>query len=159
MSDRKLIKKEQQSEQKADAAGVRFFSVVAALIVNQKGEILLSLRKKDKSYPDMWEFPGGKVEKGENETQALRRELKEELNINTQLNEFELLFSFKNDNPNFSLYKCSKWEGEPEALESQKIKWTNINELKKLKMPPYDEKLKATVYEEINKKYISPKYV
>ncbi len=56
--------------------------VVEAIIINSKGEILLSKRSKFKNkYPNMWECTGGSCIKGENSLQAILRELREELGI------------------------------------------------------------------------------
>ncbi|MGL4972613.1 MAG: NUDIX domain-containing protein, partial [Culicoidibacterales bacterium] len=55
--------------------------VVAAIIRNQVGEILVAQRNAKKNYGLMWEFPGGKVEPEETHAQALARELVEELGI------------------------------------------------------------------------------
>lgn len=55
--------------------------VVAGLILNAKGEALMTLRYPHKLRPNMWEYPGGKVDPGETEKSALRRELYEELGV------------------------------------------------------------------------------
>ena len=55
--------------------------VVAVALVDVDGRILISQRPKNKSMSGLWEFPGGKIEDGENPEQALIRELKEELGI------------------------------------------------------------------------------
>src|SRR5258706_15931809 len=55
--------------------------VVAAVIFNERGEFLLAQRPPGKVYAGYWEFPGGKVEPGEDAITALKRELHEELGI------------------------------------------------------------------------------
>ena len=50
-------------------------------LINNNNEVLISLRKNRKEYNGYWEYPGGKVENGENLEQALVREIKEELNL------------------------------------------------------------------------------
>ena len=55
--------------------------VVAGILIDQDKSILLAQRSAEKSFPLQWEFPGGKIEEGENSESALKRELFEELNI------------------------------------------------------------------------------
>ncbi|WP_055109296.1 (deoxy)nucleoside triphosphate pyrophosphohydrolase [Paenibacillus ihumii] len=55
--------------------------VAAAIIENELGQLLIARRKKGKSQAGLWEFPGGKIEEGESGEDCLRRELKEEMNI------------------------------------------------------------------------------
>ncbi|EFM10649.1 NUDIX hydrolase [Paenibacillus curdlanolyticus YK9] len=55
--------------------------VAAAIIENERGQILIARRKKGKSQEGMWEFPGGKIEQGESAEACLRRELLEEMQI------------------------------------------------------------------------------
>lgn len=61
--------------------------VVAGIILNSKNEVFCTLRPHHKSFGNMWEFPGGKVEKGEKKEGALKRELKEELDIEIEIKE------------------------------------------------------------------------
>ena len=58
--------------------------VVAAALVDIDGKVLLSQRPKEKQMAGLWEFPGGKLEKGETPEEALVRELEEELGILTR---------------------------------------------------------------------------
>ena len=55
--------------------------IVLLALLNEKNEVLVSLRKNRADHNGFWEYPGGKVEEGENIDQALIREVKEELNI------------------------------------------------------------------------------
>lgn len=66
--------------------------VSALILENKKGEILIGQRNADDTSPGKWEFPGGKLEKGESFAQALVREIKEELNFTlTSFDLFEVL--------------------------------------------------------------------
>ena len=55
--------------------------VAAGILIDKKNQILLAQRSKDKPFPLQWEFPGGKLFKNETSRHALKRELKEELDI------------------------------------------------------------------------------
>ncbi|WP_150265152.1 8-oxo-dGTP diphosphatase MutT [Paenibacillus tepidiphilus] len=55
--------------------------VAAAIIHNEEGRILIARRRQGKAHAGAWEFPGGKLEPGEDAAQCLRRELREEMNI------------------------------------------------------------------------------
>ena len=65
----------------------KLLKVVAAIIENDENEILCALRSPRMSNPDMWEFPGGKVESGEEINTALKREIEEELNCKIATND------------------------------------------------------------------------
>ncbi len=69
------------------------FIDVAIGVLKKDGRICLSQRQKHQTFADKWEFPGGKVEKGESVEAALIREFKEELNIDTQQLE---LYNYRN---------------------------------------------------------------
>ena len=64
---------------------MNLINVVAAVIVNSGGKILIAKRKEGKSLENLWEFPGGKVEKDEDEESCLKREMLEEFGIDVQV--------------------------------------------------------------------------
>lgn len=119
--------------------------VVACALVDQDGRVLLAQRPQGKSMAGMWEFPGGKVEKGETPEQTLIRELNEELEIDVieaclapltfasyNYSEFHLLMP---------LYVCRKWDGSVRAVEGQELAWVRPNRMRSYPMPPADEPL------------------
>ncbi|MFU2014265.1 (deoxy)nucleoside triphosphate pyrophosphohydrolase [Peribacillus butanolivorans] len=115
--------------------------VVAAIIENEKDEILCALRSPEMSIPNMWEFPGGKVEKGEDIFTALKREIDEELQCKV-----ETETSIFNDNTheyetfviNLLSIKCKIIEGNPTANEHSKLIWLKRENLSSLKWAPAD---------------------
>lgn len=116
--------------------------VVAAALVREDGRILLQKRPEGRSMVGLWEFPGGKLEEGETPEIALVRELKEELAVKIDpMNLRPACFASASvgDRPLLlMLYICTKWTGEPVAVESPELGWFTVDEMAKLQMPPAD---------------------
>ncbi len=119
--------------------------VVAAALTNQADEILLQLRPVGRSMAGLWEFPGGKVEAGESPESALVRELKEELGVDvlsTDLMPITFASEALGDRHLLLiLYGCTRWSGEPAALESPELRWVKAIDMDDLPMPPADKPL------------------
>jgi 8-oxo-dGTP diphosphatase len=116
--------------------------VSAVALVDADGRVLLAQRPAGKAMAGLWEFPGGKIEVGETPEQALVRELKEELGIDTagsclapvtfashRYEDFHLLMP---------LYVCRVWQGRLIAREEQKLVWAYPKDFDKYPMPPAD---------------------
>jgi 8-oxo-dGTP diphosphatase len=115
--------------------------VVAAIIENEQNEILCALRSPEMSIPNMWEFPGGKVEVDENIFTALVREIDEELDctIETTKEVFnENTHEYDTFIINLISIKCSVIEGTPRPSEHSKLIWLNRVNLDSLKWAPAD---------------------
>ena len=113
--------------------------IVLLALVNEKNEVLISLRKNKKEYDGYWEYPGGKVEEDETLEQAIIREIKEEINLEISKNCVAPL-TFAVDQHGGSetilfLYICRKWEGSITSLLDQKIKWVKPIDLAEYEMP------------------------
>ncbi len=108
--------------------------VTAAVLINQKGQILIAKRPDHKSFPGFWEFPGGKVEKGESAAQALSRELEEELKIKTHATSFtpllEVEYSYECQGFHLIMptFLCTQWEGEIQPQEHPEIAWITLDQ-------------------------------
>ena len=105
--------------------------VVAALI-EKDGKVLIAKRATgNEEVISKWEFPGGKVEEGESEKQAIEREIKEEFNIVIKAKEF--LISNECNYPNRSidlrLYLCSYITGEITLHDHLEYNWVEVNKL------------------------------
>ena len=125
------------------------FPVVAALLTDSVGRVLVQQRPPGTAMAGLWEFPGGKIEPGETPEEALARELGEELGIGVLPADLEP-FTFASDALGrrhllLLLYRCHGWEGKPEALHASAIRWATIEELYELAMPPADLPLLATI--------------
>ena len=112
--------------------------VVAAIIKNE--DKILVTKRGYGEFINMWEFPGGKIESGETKKQALVREIKEELNIEINVDKFALDIEYQY--PNFylfmSCFMCSIKEGSIELLEHNDGKWITKEELNTLNWLPAD---------------------
>ena len=119
--------------------------VASVALINSDNQILIAQRPKEKHLSGLWEFPGGKVEKNESPESTLIREIKEELNININQKCVAPLtfseFDYKEFNLLLLLYVCRRWDGDPESMENNPIKWVKSNKLREYKMPPADDSL------------------
>ena len=114
--------------------------IVTAGVIVQEGKVLVAQRRKDAPHGLLWEFPGGKVKEGEEPREALRRELKEELDIEAEVGKiFDAVFHPYPAYPILLLvYYCGIVKGAPKPLGSLRLKWVNLRELERLDMPPAD---------------------
>ena len=128
---------------------VEMVTVSAVVMVDVEGRILIAQRPEGKNMAGLWEFPGGKIEKGETPERALIRELKEELNIDTTESCLAAFTFASHTYDDFHLlmpvYLCRKWDGTLQPREGQNLKWVKIDELKDYPMPPADEPLLAMI--------------
>ena len=115
--------------------------VVAALLERNDGKILITQRRPKAFLPLKWEFPGGKVESGESDENALIRELKEELGIEVKVKEqfMSLQHSYPEFDVDFHVYHCSIVTGEPRKIAVHDFKWVSLNELDQFEFPPADQ--------------------
>lgn len=104
-------------------------TVVCALLLKDN-KILIAKRLKG-NYMDKWEFPGGKVEAGETEEQALAREIKEEMNIEIVAEQFicNNIFESVAKVIDLRLYLCKHISGEIVLNDHSEYKYVDINEL------------------------------
>lgn len=105
-------------------------NVVAALIW-QDDKILICKRPKHKSLPLMWEFPGGKIEDGETTHGALKREIKEELDVEiiTGYTLGNTIYHYEDFSVCLTFINAVIVSGKLKSLEHEEIKWVNISEL------------------------------
>jgi 8-oxo-dGTP diphosphatase len=114
--------------------------VVGAVIYNEQNEILCALRSPEMSLPNLWEFPGGKIEEGENPEETLVREIQEELGCTIEVYEKieEVYHEYPNVIVNLLTYKAKIVEGEPKAKEHAELKWVPLQDLNSLEWAPAD---------------------
>ena len=114
---------------------MKTIEVVAAVIFREGKVLCVQRAEHEKEYiSSKWEFPGGKVEHGEDGIQALKREILEELHIEIQ--NIEFLMTVEHTYPDFHLemhaYTCEIFSGGPVLTEHVDMKWLPVEELDQL---------------------------
>ena len=102
--------------------------VAVGVLVRQDGNFLLTSRPAGKAYAGYWEFPGGKLEKGESVAQALKRELEEELGINIgQAQPWKTeMVDYPHALVHLHFCKVFEWTGELQMREGQQYAWQTL---------------------------------
>ena len=118
---------------------MRTIEVVAAVIFDERGRIFATQRGYGE-WKDWWEFPGGKIEAGETPQQALKREIREELEAEIEVG--ELMKTIDYNYPNFHLtmhcFKC-RIMGGVTLKEHEAAKWLAPSKLTSVNWLPADE--------------------
>jgi 8-oxo-dGTP diphosphatase len=109
---------------------------VVAAVIERNGQILVGQRRKSDSHGLKWEFPGGKVERGEAPAAALARELEEELGIQARVG--REIVRYAHEYPKratilLMFYRVTEFSGEPQSLAFERIVWEFPE-----KLPNYD---------------------
>lgn len=117
--------------------GLKPVPVIAVVMVKEKA-CLLCKRQTHKRHGDLWEFPGGKIKKGESLEDAARREVKEELGVELIVIR-DLLGTIRDPHSPYLIHFVeADISGEPKALEHQEIGWFKANDLQNLPLAPAD---------------------
>ena len=119
--------------------------VVAAVIFrpnktlaqSENNHILIARRADHLHQGGLWEFPGGKVEKGETHHQSLVRELQEEINITITIASpmMQISHDYIDKSVTLDIWKVIEFEGNPEGAEGQEIRWVSMDELRNYDFP------------------------
>ncbi|MDC1436084.1 8-oxo-dGTP diphosphatase MutT [Gammaproteobacteria bacterium] len=111
--------------------------VAVGIIRNDKGEVLIALRDKNQHQGGLWEFPGGKVEAGENLAVALSRELQEELDLEVLSSSPLLKVEHDYGDKQVLLDVClvESFQGKAKGKEGQAICWVSLKELENYQFP------------------------
>jgi len=121
--------------------------VVAGVLTDAQGRVMLAQRPPGTHYAGYWEFPGGKVERGESPVEALRRELREEIGIELDAVEPLIAIPWRYETKSILLdvYRVTAFRGEPRAIEVQALRWERPEELRREDMPPADHPVIAAL--------------
>ena len=134
--------------QKSNPQEPRPFRVLAA-VLEKNGRWLIAKRKKEDRFGGLWEFPGGKLERGETPEECLARELYEELGIRARVGRY--LGSVRYSSPNFAIeliaYRVSHLTGSFRLQDHEEVRWVSPGEVGRFDLTEPDklllEKLRA----------------
>ena len=125
--------------------GVDYIGVgVGAIIINARGELFMARRgPQAKNERGLWEFPGGSVEYGERLADALRREIREELDIDIEVGEPFGIYrhGYTHFKVTLHAFLCQIVSGEPRALEASEITWAAPADLPTYPMGKIDRQI------------------
>ena len=126
----------------AVVTGSRAITVVVAAVIEEQDAFFVTRRQPGVPLEGLWEFPGGKIDPAETHEEALRREIREELDVDVDVH--DLLFDITHDYPDRTValyfYRCSL-RGTPRPLLGQEMRWVAREALSTLNFPPADEGL------------------
>jgi len=114
---------------------------VVAGVIERGGRYLITQRRATAVLPLLWEFPGGRVESGETDAQALRREVLHRLGVDVtpgQLISF-VTHPYEKYSVDLHLYECELASGEPTAVNVADFRWVPSSEFDRYPFTPADE--------------------
>jgi len=105
---------------------------VTAAVIEKDGAVLVARRKKTDRFGGLWEFPGGKLEAGESPEEGLRRELKEELNLETSIGPFLGGFPYVSRYLDIELlaFRVTILSGDLVLTDHDEVRWARIGDLR-----------------------------
>ncbi|MDP3730833.1 MAG: 8-oxo-dGTP diphosphatase MutT [Candidatus Omnitrophota bacterium] len=118
---------------------------VTAAVIEKDGKILIAQRFKRRTLGGKWEFPGGKIEPGETAEACLKRELKEEFDIDSEIGKFIIASRFRYCLVPIELlaYRVKHLSGDFKVNEHEEIRWVSPSELKLYDFTPADKPIVA----------------
>lgn len=113
---------------------------VAAGIIEDRNKILIARRKEGKHLSGYWEFPGGKIEVDESPEDCLKRELREEFSIETEIKNFvgESSYRYPHITIKLMAYTVKIKSGYFKMSDHDKVEWILLEDIKNFKMAPAD---------------------
>ncbi|MDT8397186.1 MAG: 8-oxo-dGTP diphosphatase MutT [Pseudomonadales bacterium] len=111
--------------------------VAVGVLLNERDEVLIALRHQRQHQGGLWEFPGGKLEAGENVQSALKRELKEEvaLDIGRCRPMLEVRHDYGDRQVLLDVWRVDEFSGEARGREGQQIAWVGLRQLTQYAFP------------------------
>jgi len=118
---------------------------VTAAIIEKEGRVLIGRRKAGDRFGGLWEFPGGKLETGEDPREGLRRELREELGVEARIGRFLGSFPYRSSGLSIELlaFRASIEAGDPALHDHDEILWVPLEALADYPLTEPDKPLAA----------------
>ncbi|HTW95993.1 MAG TPA: 8-oxo-dGTP diphosphatase MutT [Tepidisphaeraceae bacterium] len=127
---------------------------VAIAVVLREGRILICQRRQQDSFGGYWEFPGGKLETGEELEACVRREIREELDL--VIRPIDALAAVRHEYPGLDLtlhpFLCECVANEPRAIGCQALRWVLPRELGDYRFPPASEPIIAEIQRRLERR-------
>jgi mutator protein MutT len=116
---------------------------VVAGVIRRDGLLLITQRMPGDTLAGYWEFPGGKVERDEDLTTALRRELQEEIGVETEIGAelHRVVHAYPDRDVRLYFYEATILSGEPRPIEAADLRWVRPDELMDYRFPEADRPL------------------
>jgi len=113
---------------------MKTLQVAVGVLINARKQVLIGQRTVKDRYYQKWEFPGGKLEPGEQPSDALTRELAEELGITVHTAEplIELRHQYPDRDVHLFVFRVTEYSGTPQGQERQALQWTSVAELENI---------------------------
>ena len=119
---------------------VRLLNVVAGILHDESGRVLITERVEDGPFKGLWEFPGGKIADFESPERALARELAEEIGVEPVTSEsfMRLRHDYPDRHVSIEFFLVSQWSNEPRGLEGQQLRWVETGSIEEELLLPAD---------------------
>ena len=123
------------------AASDRLHYRVVAALIERDGRYLITQRRPEARMPLLWEFPGGRVEPGETDEQALARELHENLGLEAAVGErvLHVTHGYQGYDLDFLVYRCAPGPREAAALRVHDLRWVRAEDFEDYPFPGADQ--------------------
>lgn len=122
----------------------RHIRVVGSMIERGRGQYLITQRRPTAVFPLMWEFPGGRVEEGETDEEALARELSEEMGIHVVVGEevLRIHHEYSKYDVDFRVFRCRlvNEDAEIRHVRVHDHRWVSLQEMSQYEFPPADQR-------------------
>ncbi len=131
------------------------FQVIGlGIVLNSSGKVLIDQRPREGLLGGLWEFPGGKQEKGEIIEETIKRELKEELSIEVEVCDhlISINHAYSHKKLKFVVHICKLIKGDPKPLASQQVRWVDIKNLSKYPFPAANTKIIKALLHQLGEK-------